>query len=123
MNVEKYIQGIKSKVQAKIDKLYAEANEAFSDWAVTGYQRYITKKERLENEAAKLEAFINPNLEIRSAWAKANEEEQKKERLKLLMKRVQNVVEDEMKYDFPDSHATRRLQSIVEEFKYDLANK
>ena len=113
MNVNKYIDGIKEKVQKKIDKLYDEANEAYMNWADTGYARYMNKKERLEAEADELEAFIHPNREVRAAYAKANREEAEKEQLKLLLKSVQNVLEEEMKYDFPDCHATRRLEDIV----------
>lgn len=120
MNVEKYIEAIKTKVQKKIDTLYNQANEAYLSWGDTGYHKYMTKKERLEDEAAKLENFINPKSEIRLAWSKADEEKNEKEKLILMMKRVQNVVEEEMKYDFPDSHATRRLEDIVNEFKFDI---
>lgn len=120
MNVEKYIESIKIKVQKKIDVLYDQANEAYLNWGDTGYQKYITKKERLEDEAVKLENFINPQNEIRLAWSKADNQRAEKEKLILLMKRVQNVLEEEIKYDFPDSHATRRLEDIVNEFKFDI---
>ena len=83
----------------------------------------MKKKERLENEADELESFINPGLEVKEAWRKVNAESDEKEELKILLKRVQNVLEEEMKYDFPDSHATRRLEDIVNEFKFDHANK
>ncbi len=119
MNVDKYISNIKRRVQLKIDKLRDEANDAYGNWADTGYQRYMKTKERLEQEADELEAFIKPNLETKAAYAKANKAEAEKERLKLLLKRVQNVVEEEMIYDFPDSHATRRLEDIVKQFKFE----
>ena len=122
MNVDKYIQGIKTKVQAKIDKLRDEAEEAYRSWADTGYQRYITKQERLEEEADKLERFINPNLSVKEAWRKANEEEAKKEELKLLLKNMCNAI-DMLKEDFPDCHATRRLENLKDKFKYEYANK
>lgn len=120
MNVEKYIESIKIKVQKKIDVLYDRANEAYLNWGDTGYQKYITKKERLEDEAVKSENFINSQNEIRLAWSKADNQRAEKEKLILLMKRVQNVLEEEIKYDFPDSHATRRLEDIVNEFKFDI---
>lgn len=119
MNVDKYIESIKQKVQKKIDALYDEANAAYDNWADTGHQKYMNKKERLEDEAVKLENFVNPKSEIRSAYARADREQADKEKLILMMKRVQNVVEEEMKYDFPDSHATRRLEDIVNDFKYE----
>lgn len=123
MSQSKYIENIKSKVQKKIDKLRDDAQAEYLNWADTGYQRYLKKKERLENEADELESFINPGLEIKKAWRKVNAESDEKEELKILLKRVQNVLEEEMKYDFPDSHATRQLENIVNEFKFDHANK
>ena len=123
MSQNKYIENIKSKVQKKIDKLRDDAQTEYLNWADTGYQRYWKKKERLENEADELESFINPGLEVKRAWRKANAESDEKEKLKILLKRVQNVLEEEMKYDFPDSHATRRLEDIVNEFKFDHADK
>lgn len=123
MSQNKYIENIKSKVQKKIDKLRDDAQTEYLNWADTGYQRYWKKKERLENEADELESFINPELEVKEAWRKANAESDEKEKLKILLKRVQNVLEEEMKYDFPDSHATRRLENIVNEFKFDHADK
>ena len=123
MSQSKYIENIKSKVQKKIDKLRDDAQTEYLNWADTGYQRYLKKKERLENEADELESFINPGLEVKEAWRKVNAESDEKEELKILLKRVQNVLEEEMKYDFPDSHATRRLEDIVNEFKFDHANK
>ena len=123
MSQSKYIENIKSKVQKKIDKLRDGAQVEYLNWADTGYQRYLKKKERLENEADELEPFINPGLEVKKAWRKVNAESDEKEELKILLKRVQNVLEEEMKYDFPDSHATRRLEDIVNEFKFDHANK
>lgn len=36
---------------------------------------------------------------------------------------VQNVVEMEMKYSFPDCHETRRLQDIVCEYKSRYSGK
>lgn len=39
--------------------------------------------------------------------------------LKNLLFSVRSVVEDEMKYEFSDSHATRRLEEIVNKFKYE----
>lgn len=119
----KYISGIKAKVQRKIDALRSEAEGAYQDWAATGYQRYMNKKERLEAEADELEAFIKPELDTRAAWAKADLAEEETEKLKFLLKSVQNVVEEEMKYDFPDSHATRRLEDIVSKFKYEHMNQ
>lgn len=118
----KYIAGIKAKVQKKIGTLREEAQSAYLDWADTGYQRYMNKKDRLEAEADELEAFINPELEVKRAWDKVNRETAEKEKLILLLKSVRNVVE-EMKYDFPDSHATRRLEDIVSEFKYEHLNQ
>lgn len=123
MNTEKYISGIKTKVQQKIDKLRDEASEAYGCWADTGYQRYMNKKDRLETEANQLEAFIHPNYEIREVRRQLAEEKQKREELKLLFKNVCNVVEDEMKYDFPDCHATRRLDDIVNKFKFEHLNR
>ena len=123
MSQSKYIENIKSKVQKKIDKLRDGAQVEYLNWADTGYQRYLKKKERLENEADELEPFINPGLEVKKAWRKVNAESDEKEELIILLKRVQNVLEEEMKYDFPDSHATRRLEDIVNEFKFDHANK
>lgn len=123
MDTEKYIESIKEKVQKRIDKLYDEANEAYGNWADTGYARYMAKKERLEDEAAKLENFINPKNEIRAAYENANREKQEKEKLILMMKRVENVVEEEMKYDFPDCNATRRLEDIVNEFKFNILTR
>lgn len=119
----KYIAGIKEKVQKKIDKLRDEANDAYLNWADTGYQKYMTKKERLEEEADELEAFIKPELDIKSAWAKANRAVEEKERLILLLKSVRNVVNEEMKYEFPDCHATRRLEDIVSKFEFEHLTK
>ena len=119
----KYITSIKAKVQKKIDKLREEAQSAYLDWADTGYQRYMNKKDRLEAEADELESFIKPELNVKSAWAKADKEAAEKEKLILLLKSVGNVVEDEMKYEFPDSHATRRLEDIVSKFKYEYLNQ
>ena len=45
------------------------------------------------------------------------------EALKTLLKSVQNVVEMEMKYSFPDCTETRRLESIVCEFKSQYLQK
>lgn len=118
-----YIVKIKAKVQKKIDALRDEANEAYQDWAATGYQRYMNKKDRLEAEADELEAFIRPELGVRSAWAAADCAKAEVEKLTLLMKSVSNVVEEEMKYDFPDCHATRRLEDIVSKFKYEHLNR
>lgn len=115
----KYIAGIKSKVQKKIDILREQANQEYLNWADTGYQKYMNKKERLEEEADELEAFIKPELEVRGAWAKADREAVEKEKLILLLKSVSNVLEDEMKYEFPDCHATRRLEDIVSKFRLE----
>lgn len=48
MSQSKYIENIKSKVQKKIDKLRDDAQTEYLNWADTGYQRYLKKKERLE---------------------------------------------------------------------------
>lgn len=119
MNVEKYIENIKEKVQKKIDALYDAANEAYSSWADTGYERYMKKKDRLEDEAEKLNSFIHPSSGIDAAWRSMNEKDEEIRKLKNLLFSVRSVVEDEMKYDFPDSHATRRLEEIVDKFKYE----
>lgn len=119
----KYIAKIKEKTQRKIDALRTEANDAYNNWADTGYQRYMTKKERLETEADELEAFIHPEYEVREECAKTNLIQQENERLILLLKSVKNVVEEEMLYDFPDSHATRRLEGIVNKFKFEHLSK
>lgn len=119
MNVEKYIESIKEKVQKKIDALYDAADEAYDCWADTGYTRYTKKKERLENEAEKLNSFIHPSSEIDAAWRSANEKDEEIRELKNLLFSVRSAVEDEMKYEFPDSHATRRLEEIVNKFKYE----
>ena len=123
MSQIKYIENINKRVQKKIDSLREEANDAFLSWADTGYQKYIKKQERLESEADELESFIHPELRVREAWNKANKLENENYQLKLLLKSVQNVLEDEMKYDFPDCHATRRLEDIVNKFKLEYANK
>ena len=119
----KYIAKIKERTQRKIDALRAEANDAYNSWADTGYQRYMTKKERLETEADELEAFIHPEHEVREERAKTNLIKQENERLILLLKSVKNVVEEEMLYDFPDAHATRRLEEIVNKFKFEHLSK
>lgn len=54
MNNEKYISNIKEKVNKKIESLRSEANEAYNNWADTGYQRYMAKYERLLKEADEL---------------------------------------------------------------------
>lgn len=115
----KYIAKIKEKVQVKIDKLRDEAEEAYNCWGDTGYQRYMNKKERLEEEADELERFIHPSSGIDAAWRAANKKDEEIRKLKDLLFSVRNVLEDEMKYDFPDSHATRRLEEIVYKFKYE----
>lgn len=118
----KYIAGIKAKVQKKIDALRKEANEAYFEWADTGYQRYMNKKERLEAEADELECFIHPEYDNRRERNKADRLEAEKEELKLLLKQVGNVVE-QMKGDFPDCWETRRLEDIVNTFKFEHLNK
>lgn len=118
----KYIAGIKAKVQKKIDTLRDEANAAYMDWAATGYQRYMNKKERLEAEADELECFIHPEYDYKRERNKAAREAAEKEELKLLLKNVSNVV-DQMKYDFPDCWQTRRLEDIVNTFKFEHLNK
>lgn len=123
MNTQKYIDRIKERVQKKIDTLRKEAEDAHACWADTGYQRYITKKERLEKEAEKLEDFIKPQLAIQAAWKETEREEREKEELVLLLKSVRNVVKEEMIYDFPDSHATRRLEDIVKRFECEYLAK
>lgn len=123
MEDNKYIANIKAKVKKKIDKLREEAQQAYLEWADTGYQRYMNKKDRLEAEADELEAFINPGLEAKTALAGEAREKAEKEKLILLLKSVRNVVEEEMKYEFPDSHATRRLEDIVSKFKYEHLNQ
>lgn len=115
----KYIAKIKEKVQVKIDKLRDEAEEAYNCWSDTGYQRYMNKKERLEEEADELERFIHPSSGIDDAWRAANKKDEEIRKLKDLLFSVRNVLEDEMQYDFPDSHATRRLEEIVYKFKYE----
>lgn len=116
--MDKYIKNIQSRVQKKIDEKMAAANEAYLNWADTGYEKYIKKKERLEDEADRLDDFIHPEKRIQAAWQKVNDLERRNEKLRLMMKRVKNVVEEEMKYDFPDCHATRRLEEIVKEFEF-----
>lgn len=119
-NVDKYIKNIQARVQKKIDEKVAAANEAYLNWADTGHEKYIRKKERLEDEADRLDDFIHPEKRIQESWRKVNELEREMDRLKLLLKSVENVVEEEMKYDFPDCHATRRLEEIVKRFKYGV---
>lgn len=119
----KYIAKTKEKIQRKIDILRDKANDAYNSWADTGYQRYMNKKERLETEADELEAFIHPEFEAREERAKAKRIEQENERLILFLKSVKNVLEEEMLYDFPDSHATRRLEDIVNKFKFEFLSK
>lgn len=119
MNAENYIAKIKSKTQEQINKLRDEANVAYLSWADTGYRRYMTKKERLEDEADKLEAFIHPEAQRNYEKEKLRKAETENEKLILLLKSVKNVLEEEMLYDFPDSHATRRLEEIVSKFKYE----
>lgn len=115
---EKYISGIKERTQKKIDTLRNQANEEYMNWADTGYQRYMSKNERLLAEADELEAFIKPHLNDGYYKAKIRELENQNERLTLLLKQVDNVVNEEMKFDFPDCHATRRLEDIVSRFKF-----
>ena len=117
-----YIASIKARVQKKIDVLRNQAEEEYQNWADTGYQRYMNKKERLEAEADELEYFIKPELSIREAWAKADRLEAKNEELKLLLKSVSNVL-DGMKYDFPDCSETRQLDHIVSKFKSEHMNQ
>ena len=47
MNTDKYIFGIKDRVNKKIETLRGDANEAYGNWADTGYQKFMTKYERL----------------------------------------------------------------------------
>lgn len=122
MNVEKYINSIKAKTQAKIDRLYEEAKDAYDNWADTGYNRYMTKKERLEDEAYQLERFINPNSAVAEVQEKLRKVQDEKEELVLLMRKVKNIVDD-MKCDFPDTYATRCLENVVGEFKYDILSR
>lgn len=117
MNADKYISAIKEKVSKKIEGLRSEADEAYRSWADTGYQRFMDKYERLLKEADLLEGFIHPENESRAFVMKNRSLMEKNEALKMLLKSVQNVVEMEMKYSFPDCHETRRLESIVYEFK------
>lgn len=123
MNTEKYILSIKEKVNKKIESLRNEANEAYNDWTCTGHQRYMTKNERLLKEADELEAFVHPEIK-RSYFSQENRKlRDENEGLRMLLKSVQNVVEMEMKYSFPDCHETRRLEDIVSQFKYDYTKK
>ena len=119
MNTDKYISNIKEKVNKKIEALRKEADEAYRSWADTGYQRYITKKEKLESEADKLEAFIRPDINERYLLEKIKKLENKNENLRMLLKSVQTVVEMDMLYSFPDCRETRRLEEIVKEFKFE----
>lgn len=116
MNVEKYIANIITKTEKKIEELRREADEAYMNWADTGYQRYTTKKEKLENEAEVLESFIRPEND--KITRKLINVEAENERLRMLLKSVQNIVECDMKYDFPDCSATRQLENVVNEFKF-----
>lgn len=120
MNVDKYIEGIREKVEKIIESLRTEANEAYMNWADTGYQKYMTKKERLEKDADKLESFIHPEYDMEAMLKRINGVKNENERLRLLLKSVQNVLEIDMLYDFPDCSATRRLENIVNEFKYEF---
>lgn len=122
MNTKKYIENIKSKVEKQIEKLRYEANEAYRNWTDTGYQRYMNQKDRLEAQADELELFIKPELDIQAAWRKAATEEAKKEELKLLLKNMCNAI-DMLVEDFPDCHATRRLENLKYRFKSEYANK
>lgn len=117
MNTDKYISGIKEKVNKKIGSLRSNAEEAYRSWADTGYQRYMAKYERLQKEADTLEEFLYPENGRRALAMKNRSLEEENEALKMLLKSVQNVVEMEMKYSFPDCHETRRLEDIVYEFK------
>lgn len=119
MNTDKYISNIKEKVNKKIEDLRKEAYEAYLSWADTGHQRYMTKKERIEKDADKLEAFIHPDKNECYLLAKIEKIENENENLRMLLKSVQNVVEMDMLYSFPDCRETRRLEEIVKEFKFE----
>lgn len=123
MNTEKYISNIKEKVNKKIESLRSEANEAYNNWADTGYQRYMAKYERLLKEADELEAFIHPEIKRRYYSAENRKLRDENESLRMLLKTVQNIVEMEIKYSFPDCSETRRLEDIVSQFKHDYAKK
>lgn len=123
MNTEKYISNIKEKVDKKIESLRDEANEAYQDWACTGYQRYMTKNERLLKEADELEAFVHPEIGRGYLTRENRKLRDENECLRMLLKSVQNVVEMDMKYSFPDCRETRRLEDIVNQFKHDCAQR
>lgn len=123
MNVEKYIANIITKTEKKIEELRREADEAYMNWADTGYQRYTTKKEKLENEAEVLESFIHPENDKIWIMRKLRNIEAENERLRMLLKSVQNIVECDMKYDFPDCSATRQLENVVSEFKFEYLKR
>lgn len=123
MNTDKYISGIKDRVNKKIETLRSEADEAYGNWADTGYQKYMTKYERLLKEADALESFIRPEIEKGQLVAQKRRLMEENEALKMLLKSVQNVVEMEMRYSFPDCHETRRLQDIVCEYKSRYSGK
>ena len=123
MNTDKYISGIKEKVSKKIESLRSEAHEAYRNWGDTGYRRYMTKYKRLLKEADELETFIRPELGKESLIRQKRAIMEENEALKMLLKNVQNIVEMEMRYSFPDCHETRRLEDIVYEFKSRYSNK
>lgn len=118
MTNSRYIQGFIDKTKNKIEKLRDEANEAYLNWADTGYQRFMNKHDRLIAEADELELFINPDLNNDYYRKKINTLQTENERMVMLLKSLGNVV-DEMKYSFPDCTETRRLELIVSQFKYE----
>ena len=118
----KYITSIKNRVNKRIEKLRYEAHLAFLDWADSGYVRYSKKQERLEAEADELEMFIHPEIHEKEVWQIVAKEKEEKEKLIRLLKFVSSVTDD-MKYSFPDCSETRRLEEIVNIFKYEHLNK
>ena len=123
MNTDKYISGIKEKVNKKIESLRSDADEAYRSWADTGYKKYMTRCERMQGEADALEAFLHPENGERLLARKNRTLTEENEALKMLLKSVQNIVEMEMRYSFPDCHETRRLEDIVCEFKSRYSGK
>lgn len=83
----------------------------------------MTKYERLLKEADTLESFIRPEIGKGQLVAEKRRLMEENEALKMLLKSVQNVVEMEMRYNFPDCHETRRLQDIVYEYKSRYSGK
>lgn len=77
----------------------------------------MTKYERLLEEVDALESFIRPEIGKGQLVKEKRRLMEENEALKMLLKSVQNVVEMEMRYSFPDCSETRRLESIVYEFK------